>query len=367
LSNQAIQRIGIIGSSYGATVHLPSFVSQKNCEVVAIVDSGSGKASNIIPEECQYFEDWRKLFELPKLDAVVIATPPRHHFEIVSEMIENRVAVLCEKPFGLSINEASLMTERAAKAGVIGALGFQYRFEPGLSRLMELLREDAIGKLLHINISWITSGWADPERRWSWQNNAEEGGGVINAFFSHVADLISWIGNSPIRSIFGVSQVIINERVDIDNRLRKVTAEDEVQVMTVLDNGVKASARATNCQPAGTGMSIEVSGDKGRLLFTHKPPFTLNDVELLIAKKNEEPRVIPILPTDVSPSDSRLPAGRILAAEFLLMLNGKPSGIPTFNDGLKIHTALDALHSSIEQSRLITINNKKKCLKQHVP
>jgi predicted dehydrogenase len=71
--------------------------------------------------------DWRRVVEGKDIDLVDICTPPGTHAEIAAAAAAEGKAVICEKPFATSYAEGRGALDAAQRAGVLNAVGFNYR------------------------------------------------------------------------------------------------------------------------------------------------------------------------------------------------------------------------------------------------
>ena len=83
------------------------------------------------------------------VDAVLIATP--HHVLAPTALSAMRAGkhVLVEKPAALRSSELEPLVRLAQERGLVYQAGFNYRFHPAMERAKALLREGAMGRLLH--------------------------------------------------------------------------------------------------------------------------------------------------------------------------------------------------------------------------
>jgi len=76
--------------------------------------------------------DLDALLDDPQVAAVVVATPPATHLEIIERCAATGRHVLCEKPLAGDADGAARATARAEEAGILLRVGFQMRFDPDL-------------------------------------------------------------------------------------------------------------------------------------------------------------------------------------------------------------------------------------------
>ena len=81
------------------------------------------------------------------VQAVYIATPHPMHAEWAIKAAEAGKHILCEKPIGMNHAEAMAIIEAARRHDVFLMEAFMYRCHPQTAKLVELLRQKAIGEV----------------------------------------------------------------------------------------------------------------------------------------------------------------------------------------------------------------------------
>lgn len=348
-------RHAVIGVGYGASAHLPTFTAMPGIEVVAVVDGGSGRAEQFARPGLAAYSDWQRMLDDLGPDSISVAVPPAVQRKIVAAAIERGIHVLCEKPFGMDTEDAAEMSRMAEAATVTAAVCFQYRFEPGMCALRQQIRSGRLGRLRRIDFGWITAGRADPARPWSWQHDAHSGGGVINAFLPHAADLVRWLSGSDALSVAARTAVLVPCRLDDMGAERDVTAEDAVDVVIELDGGAVANIRITNCQWGGDGIHIEVHGEGGLLRFAHRPPFS-GDVELQFCGRGADIEAIDVPRPVAAEGDSRAASLWQLAQLFVAAVGGANApDLPSFRDGEHNQRLLAAVRRSAAARAFVNV------------
>ena len=99
----------------------------------------------------------------PEIDAVYIPLPNHMHVEWAIKSVEANKHVLCEKPIGLSSDEASQLLKAAKKRPHLKVMeAFMYRFHPQWQRCKKVVTEGTIGELKTIQ-SFFSYYNVDPE------------------------------------------------------------------------------------------------------------------------------------------------------------------------------------------------------------
>lgn len=100
------------------------------------------------------FDNIKDLMKTNKPDAVVIATPTNLHFSIAKDLIGTYPflkAILMEKPIAKEREEALKIKQLAKKHNVCIIVGHVEVYNPIVSRMIEIIKEDHLGKIRNIS------------------------------------------------------------------------------------------------------------------------------------------------------------------------------------------------------------------------
>ena len=114
----------------------------------------------------------------PDVQAVYIATPHPMHAEWAIKCAEAGKHVLCEKPIGINHAQAVAIIKAARRRDVFLMEAFMYRCHPQTARLVELIREKAIGEVRVIQAAFSFDFPFDPSSRLL--SNEWAGGGILD-------------------------------------------------------------------------------------------------------------------------------------------------------------------------------------------
>lgn len=96
--------------------------------------------------------DLDRLLEDPGVDAVVIATPPSTHHELVRRALLAGKHVLVEKPLARTSEQAAELVQLAAERGLVLMPGHTFLYSPAVNKVRELVAADTVG-----DVSFVTS------------------------------------------------------------------------------------------------------------------------------------------------------------------------------------------------------------------
>ncbi|HEY0008880.1 MAG TPA: aldo/keto reductase, partial [Tepidisphaeraceae bacterium] len=121
---------------------------------------------------------YQALIDDPAVKAVYICTPHPMHAELAIAACAAGKHVLCEKPMTLNWAEAMAVFEAAEVAGVMVMEAFMYRCHPQTAKLVELLKNKAIGEVRYIQSNFgFHTGFNENSRLWS---SELAGGGLMD-------------------------------------------------------------------------------------------------------------------------------------------------------------------------------------------
>ena len=107
-----------------------------------------------IPVEC----DLQRVLDDPRVDALVVATPPRTHHTIVKAALEAGKHVLVEKPLAKTTCDALDLISCADRAGLVLMPGHTFLYSPPVMKVRELIAEDVLGEVYFITSSRMNLG-----------------------------------------------------------------------------------------------------------------------------------------------------------------------------------------------------------------
>ncbi|ABM71935.1 Hypothetical protein P9515_07261 [Prochlorococcus marinus str. MIT 9515] len=340
-------RFGIIGGGFGYDSHFEALKNIKGIDIVGIADSGSGRLLSKLTNSELYFNSIESLIK-SKPNVITIATPPCNHFNLISKLAQSNIHIVCEKPFCISSTEGLKANSLIEKFKLASCINFQYRFEPGIQFLKSKINDQDIDNIKSVEVIWLTSGRKDPNSLWTWRNDKQQGGGVINAFLIHIIDLIQWLLNCEINDVVkSKNKIIIPYRRDNYSNVRPVTAEDFTEVEFILKNNILASSKVSNCNATSIGLQITINRNEEKLIFEHKPPFRACDQSVFVEKENKKISLFNasnIIPTNYE--DTRTFSLRELYKKFILSVNGASKrDLPSFKSGYQVKKIIEKINN----------------------
>jgi predicted dehydrogenase len=212
----------------------------------------------------EWTTDWREAIERDDVQIVDICTPPGTHAEIAEVAAVAGKAVLCEKPLAINYASAAAALDAVTRAGVLHAVGFNYRRLPALSLLKRMVDEGAIGEVRLWRATWLSDEFVDPAIPFDWRFDVDMGGTTIADLGAHLVDLARWIVGD-IEEVTAQSETFVVERSG-----RPVTVDDASSALVRFAGGARGTFEMTRaCVRRPCDFTVELNGSKGTLHFDY--------------------------------------------------------------------------------------------------
>lgn len=267
--------VGIISLGWMGRLHSRAYLAtrqyypelERQARLVIAADPDPG--SRQYADEAVGFEetttDYRDLLAHPDVDVVSICAPNFLHHEIALATIDAGKPFWIEKPMGRSAKESREIAERAEAAGLMTAVGFNYRSAPAIVEARRIIRSGQLGRVTNVLISMMADYAADPAGVFTWRYEADRAGtGVLGDVLTHGFDLAHYLVGR-IGSVSSLSETFVTERpLPGSPELRAVENEDYAAMLARFDNGAVGVIESSRVAVGPrTEFVIEVYGTEG--------------------------------------------------------------------------------------------------------
>ena len=334
-------RIGISGAGFGVNAHLPALLAHPRFEVVAI--ASPSRAATIAKERGipHAFASAREMIAGCELDGVVVASPPFAHRDDVLAALDARKHVLCEKPFGLNVEEAEELLGASRDAGTACGVAHEFRFVPQRAAIRELVANGHLAPLRQLEITQLGT-WlrAQSERPRGWWFERERGGGIAGALMSHIVDSANWtLGRSPKR-VQGFMRTAVPQRRDAQGAFASGVDDG---CFALLDYGDGLVARlSVDATAAVESFTIAVHAENRTAVASGR---TIAEMTLF-SVDDEETNELQCAPSPYAKFASincNVPLLMELYDEWIAQIETGTSALPTFEEALETQRVLAAL------------------------
>lgn len=244
-------RVGILGAARiapSAMIAPAAMRADISVDRVAARDAARARAF-AEKHGIQASPDYAALIQRDDIDLVYVALPPSCHAEWTIRALEAGKAVLCEKPFAATSDEARDMVAAAERTGGLLIEAMHYRFHPVMNRVIETVRSGVLGQITQAT-AVFEGNVPHPDTLW----RDDLGSGALTD-----------LGCYPIhalRTLFGEPEV---RRARIETRLGAISrVEAELEFPGRINGGVVCAMRLPD-EGDGREWWLRVTGARGTI------------------------------------------------------------------------------------------------------
>ncbi len=246
-------KTAIIGCGAIAQSHVSFLKELNNVKICALCDILPERAKNTKEKfdlDCITYDDYIKMLNENKLDAVHICTPHYLHSEMAIEALKRDINVILEKPVAITLKQAEDLLSVANKSNAKICISFQNRYLSRNKTVKELIKSGKAGKIKHINGNVLWHRTEGYYKNSHWRGfKASEGGGVLINQAIHTLDLIHWFCGEVDSVCANCGNFHFKDVIDV---------EDTVCASINFKNGAKCLFNATNGNYKDNPISIEI-------------------------------------------------------------------------------------------------------------
>ena len=227
--------------------HMRALSKGDRVRVVAVVEPSEASRA-ALDIDVAIYPDVTSLLRAGNIDGVLVAAPSTLHLQLVTQLATAGVAILCEKPCGISASQAREAAAIAARHGVKLQVAYWRRFVPSLQRLRQRIAAGDLGALYFV----ACYQWDGEPPAAAFRTNS---GGIFIDMGVHEFDQVRWLSGqeftqiSPVVAAVGAEPPIAGDA-------------DSAQVLCKLSGGSTALVSLGRRFPLGDVCRVEVFGTR---------------------------------------------------------------------------------------------------------
>jgi len=245
--------LALFGSGYWGTklageyIEAHSYLDRFN--FVGIVEPNKERLANVgrrlnLPSS-MLFHDVNDCLNNPEISAVHIATPNETHYDIANKALTQHKHVLLEKPMALNTRDAFKLARLSENSGNVLLVGHIFRFNTALSQVKDILKNQDIGNLKYMHLSWLDNLNPIPDRD------------IIFDLLPHPVDIINYLTDDWPSSVYARSI------------LHKTENEKEIEdvgfVIINMPDGTSAEINLSWIQPGMKERMVLITGSEATI------------------------------------------------------------------------------------------------------
>jgi predicted dehydrogenase len=152
--------VGVIGCGYWGPNLIRNFAESEAAELRWVCDRDARRLEKVARRypSARATADCEQLFDDPRLDALVIATPVATHYPFARRALEAGKHVLVEKPLTASAREAEELIALAERRGLTLMVDHTFIYTGAVRKIKELVSGGEVGDLLYFDSVRINLG-----------------------------------------------------------------------------------------------------------------------------------------------------------------------------------------------------------------
>ncbi|MDP9735045.1 Gfo/Idh/MocA family protein [Curtobacterium sp. 260] len=206
-------RVAVVGTGMIAGVHARA-ARAAGAEVVGVLGRTPARSEQVaaqldVPRGYASLDE--VIADAP--DVVHVCTPNDQHHPQSLAVVRAGINVVCEKPLAISAEQAAELVAAADEAGVVATVPFVYRYHPVVREIRARIAAGELGRLLAVHGHYLQD-WMLDEDASSWRVDAGAGG-VSRAFAdigSHWCDLVEFVTGDPFAAVSAATDIVYPTR-----------------------------------------------------------------------------------------------------------------------------------------------------------
>ena len=243
-----IFRLGVAGAGRMGRNHIAAIAGSDKVRVVSIAEPGEAARAGLAGTDAAVYTDLDSMLAAGGLDGVLVCVPSDLHLQTVSRLVAAGLPILCEKPCGVTHQEAQEATRLAAEASLPLQIGFWRRFVPALQNLRDRIGEGQLGGVYLV----ACYQWDGAPPGASFRAHS---GGIFIDMGVHEFDQTRWLTGQEFGAISALASGVAAEPWPGD--------PESAQALAAMSGGTTAIVSLGRRYPLGDVCKVEVFGTKG--------------------------------------------------------------------------------------------------------
>lgn len=169
-SIKKIIKVGVVGCGYWGPNLIRNLRQSADCQLKVICDMSEQRLKHMrkLHHDVATTNRFEDLLNDPELDALVIATPVRFHYEMAKATLLAGKHVFIEKPMARTVAEGEELCALAEQNGLVLMVGHTFLFSPAVRRMKEIIDSGDIGEVQYISARRLNLGLFQKDINVAW-------------------------------------------------------------------------------------------------------------------------------------------------------------------------------------------------------
>jgi predicted dehydrogenase len=162
--------VGVVGCGYWGPNLVRNFKGSPNCHLKAVCDTSEARLEHLrsLYPDVEGVTDFEHLLNGVGLDAVVVATPVKHHYSLTKASLLAGKHTFIEKPMASSAAECEELIDIAERKGLVLMVGHTFLYSAPVRKIVEIVQAGDIGEIRYINSRRLNLGLFQKDINVAW-------------------------------------------------------------------------------------------------------------------------------------------------------------------------------------------------------
>jgi predicted dehydrogenase len=162
--------VGVVGCGYWGPNLVRNFKGLSNCNLKAMCDTSEARLAHLrsLYSDVEGVSDYEHLLNGVGLDAVVVATPVKHHYSLAKASLLAGKHTFIEKPMASSAAECEELIEIAETKGLVLMVGHTFLYSAPVRKIAEVVQAGDLGEIRYINSRRLNLGLFQKDINVAW-------------------------------------------------------------------------------------------------------------------------------------------------------------------------------------------------------
>jgi predicted dehydrogenase len=169
-NSKRIIKVGVVGCGYWGPNLVRNLRQSPDCQLKVLCDASESRLHHMkrLQPDVANTGKFEDLLNDPELDAIVVATPVRFHYEMAKAALNAGKHVFVEKPMARTQAEGEELVGLAEQRGLVLMVGHTFLFSPAVRRMKEIIDAGDIGEVQYISARRLNLGLFQKDINVAW-------------------------------------------------------------------------------------------------------------------------------------------------------------------------------------------------------
>lgn len=162
--------VGVVGCGYWGPNLIRNLKLLRKCHLKTICDASEDRIKHLttLYPDVAGVTDYCHLLQDDSVDAIIVATPVKHHFSIAKASLLAGKHTFIEKPMASTSAECEELIEIAERNGLILMVGHTFLYSSPVRKIVEIVQNGDIGEIRYINSRRLNLGLFQKDINVAW-------------------------------------------------------------------------------------------------------------------------------------------------------------------------------------------------------